>query len=62
MSSKINTAVQLVFVLGLLVHLSISPLSEVWLLGLKVAVAVTTVVSGVLYVICWSRDYKNHPS
>ena len=62
MSSKINTAVQVVFVLGLLVHLAILPLSDAWLLGLKIAVAVTTVVSGVLYVICWSRDYKNHPS
>ncbi|MEE9444533.1 MAG: CDP-alcohol phosphatidyltransferase family protein [Cocleimonas sp.] len=61
-SSKVNTGVQVIFVLGLLVHLAVLPLSDSLLLGLKIAVAVTTVVSGILYVICWSRNYKNHLS
>ena len=61
-SSKINTAVQVIFVLGLLVHLAVLPLSGSLLLGLKIAVAVTTIVSGILYVNCWSQNCKNHPS
>ena len=61
-SSKINTAVQVIFVLGLLVHLAVFPLSDSLIFGLKLAVALTTIVSGVLYVICWSRHCKNHPS
>lgn len=59
-SSKINTAMQVVFVLGLLFHLVVAPLPDLVMLSLKVAVALTTVISGVLYVLCWSRFCKSH--
>lgn len=59
-SSKMNTAMQVVFVLGLLFHLVVSPLPNSVLLGLKIGVALTTLISGVLYVLCWSRFCKSH--
>ncbi len=61
-SSKINTAMQVIFVLGLLFHLVVAPLPDSVLSTLKIAVALTTVISGVLYVLCWSRFCKSHRS
>ena len=62
MSSKVNTVMQVVFVLGVLFHLVVTPLPDSVLLMLKIGVAMTTLVSGVFYVFCWSRFCKNHQS
>ena len=62
-SSKINTALQISYVLVLIYHLAIAPVSEKLIYALQVGVAITILISGILYVIVWSRHtinfYKN---
>jgi len=58
LSSKINTALQIVFVLGLMYHLAISPLPPNLLLVMQVLVVMTTLYSGIAYVVCWLGYYK----
>jgi len=58
LSSKINTALQIVFVLGLMYHLAISPLSQNLLLVMQILIVMTTLYSGVIYIICWLGYYK----
>ena len=58
LSSKINTALQIVFVLGLMYHLAISPLPQMLMFILQILVVMTTLYSGVKYVICWVAYYK----
>ncbi len=60
LSSKINTALQIVFVLMLMYHLAISSLPLELMLLLQIAVVVTTLYSGVKYIICWSVYYKKY--
>lgn len=61
-SSKINTAMQVIFVLCMLIHLTVMPLPSLLIQGLVWVVALTTVVSGALYVINWTYYYNNHLS
>lgn len=62
-SSKINTALQIGYVLALIYHLAIAPVSEKLLTALQVGVAISILISGIMYVIVWSRHtinfYKN---
>ncbi|WP_299877527.1 CDP-alcohol phosphatidyltransferase family protein [uncultured Cocleimonas sp.] len=53
--SKINTTMQITFVLALMYHLAINPMTEPVLNILKYGVAITTLLSGIMYVIHWSR-------
>jgi len=59
-SSKVNTALQILFVLGLMVHLAITPLSDSLLKGGQYAVAALAIYSGVSYVVCWAGYYMNY--
>ncbi len=59
-SSKINTAFQIVFVMGLMLHLTVFPLASYILTTAQFAVAIIAVVSGVSYVKCWSGYYMNY--
>jgi len=61
-SSKINTAMQVIFVLFMLIHLAVLPLPNYIIQGLVLMVALTTLVSGALYVINWTHYYNNHLS
>ena len=62
--SKINTAIQILFVFAIMYHLAFSG-SSYWQLPLSVVnslqslVALTTIVSGIAYVVIWSRNAKN---
>jgi len=58
--SKANTAMQICFVLALMYHLAIDPIPESTLSILKYSVAATTLISGILYVIHWSRYTIKH--
>ncbi len=60
LSSKLNTALQIVFVLLLMYHLAVSPVPEKAMFAMQIAVVVTTIISGVKYVICWTNYYKNY--
>ena len=60
MSSKINTALQIVFVLGLMYHLAISPLPEIILSFLEISVVATTIISGVNYIVSWTGYYATY--
>lgn len=60
LSSKINTAVQIIFSVTLMYHLAFSELPQKLLEGLLVAVAITTLLSGFMYVICWTRYTIEH--
>jgi len=54
-SSKINTAFQISFVIALLFHHAISPLSETLLYLLQLGVVFSTIYSGISYVIRWTQ-------
>ncbi len=54
-SSKVNTAFQITFVLAIIYHLAIAPLSDTLLYMLQLGVTLTTLYSGISYVIRWSR-------
>lgn len=61
--SKINTAVQILFVFAIMYHLAFSDSSYLYLPlfvvdSLQSLVALTTIVSGVAYVVIWSRNAK----
>jgi len=60
MSSKINTALQIVFVLGLMYHLAISSLPEIIMSILKISVVITTIISGINYIVSWTAYYANY--
>lgn len=53
--SKINTGVQLLYVLALVAHLGLGAPPTAWVLALGATVFVTTMVSGIDYVITYSR-------
>lgn len=59
-SSKVNTALQIIFILVIMYHLAISSLPETLILALQIAVALTTSISGILYVVYWSRYYAKY--
>ncbi len=61
-SSKINTALQIVFVLGLMLHLAFFPLAEYIIVSAQFTVAIIAIVSGISYVKCWSEYYMNYLS
>jgi len=56
-SSKINTALQIAFVLAIMWHLAISPLNEYILAYGQIAVAMTVLISGYYYIKCWTSYY-----
>ncbi len=58
-SSKINTALQISYVLALIYHIAVAPLSESLLSALQTGVAITILFSGISYVITWSRHTIN---
>ncbi|SEA95146.1 CDP-diacylglycerol--glycerol-3-phosphate 3-phosphatidyltransferase [Thiothrix caldifontis] len=53
--SKLNTGLQIFLLAATLLHVAIYPLPGWFNLGLQWAVAVTTVLSGLAYVLLWSR-------
>ncbi len=53
--SKINTGLQILLLAFTLLHLAFYPLPEWFNLGLQWAVAATTLISGLAYVVLWSR-------
>ena len=59
-SSKVNTALQIIFVLAIMYHLAFTALPETLILVLQIAVAFTTLLSGILYVKCWVQYTKRH--
>ncbi len=58
LSSKINTALQIIFVLALMYHLAISPIPQTLMLLLQTLVVIMVMYSGFKYVICWTSYYK----
>lgn len=58
--SKVNTALQILFVLLLLYHLTIQALPLVVLHMSEWLVAAAAIVSGISYVIYWTGYYKKH--
>ena len=58
--SKVNTALQIIFVLALLYHLSIASLPVTLLKAGEYVVATVVIASGVSYVICWTGYYKKY--
>ncbi len=52
---KLNTALQIVLVLSLLMHLAFDLLSAKWLAILIAMMALSTVISGAAYVLTWAR-------
>lgn len=65
MISKLNTGLQIFLLAVMLLHVALYPL-PIWLLqGIQWCVAVTTVLSGVAYVLLWGRyafaDKKDEP-
>ncbi len=55
LSSKINTALQIVFVLGLMLHLTFMPLPEIVLSYAQLTIAAIAIISGYHYISCWSK-------
>ncbi|WP_456408296.1 CDP-alcohol phosphatidyltransferase family protein [Thiolapillus sp.] len=53
--SKLNTALQILLVLMVVYDLGFAPMSDQLITGMTWAVAVTTVWSGIHYVVSWSR-------
>lgn len=56
--SKLNTALQILFVLVIMYHLAFSAIPLQLLNLLQLIVAVTTIVSGIMYVVIWSGYAK----
>jgi len=52
--SKINTAVQIAYIVVVMYHLAIEPIPPNWLESLMYLTAFTTFLSGVMYVVIWS--------
>ena len=59
-SSKVNTALQIIFILLMMYHLAIHPLSATLINTMQIAVALSTLISGMVYIICWTAYYKKH--
>lgn len=57
--SKLNSAAQLLFVLLALAHLATGLLDPIFLYGLAWAVLATTILSGVDYVVTWTRRARS---
>jgi cardiolipin synthase len=55
MISKLNTGLQIFLLAVTLLHMALYPLPVWFNMGLQWAVAVTTVLSGVAYILLWSR-------
>ena len=58
--SKLNTALLIVFILCHMVNLAVFPVPAYLLPALTIMIVVTTVVSGVLYVILWLNYFIKH--
>jgi len=58
--SKLNTALQILFVLLLLYHLAIAALPAVVMNAGEYLIAAVVIVSGISYVICWTGYYNKH--
>ncbi len=58
--SKVNTSLLIILVLLHMFNLAISPVSELLFNIMSIMIVVTTVVSGVLYVILWSKYFVSH--
>lgn len=56
--SKLNTALQILFVLVIMYHLAFSAIPLQLLNVFQLIVAVTTIVSGIMYVVIWSGYAK----
>lgn len=54
-SSKINTAFQITFVIAVMYHRAIAPLSETLIYLLQLGVIFTTAYSGISYIIRWTQ-------
>ncbi len=61
-SSKINTAFQITFVIALMFHRAITPLSETLIYLLQLGVIFTTVYSGISYIIRGTQDTLKYQS
>jgi len=57
--SKVNTALQILFILLIMYHLAFSNLPWQLIEGMQIAVAITTILSGLAYIVIWSKDTKN---
>lgn len=57
--SKVNTALQILFILFIMYHLAFSNLPPQLIEGMQIAVAITTVLSGLAYIVIWSGNTKN---
>jgi cardiolipin synthase len=58
--SKVNTALLIILVLLHMFDLAISPAPALFFTLLTGMIVITTIVSGALYVILWSRCFINH--
>lgn len=58
--SKVNTALLIVLVLLHMFNLSVAPVSETIINSLTLLIVITTVVSGALYVILWTKYFVSH--
>ncbi len=57
--SKVNTALQIVFILFIMYHLAFASLPQQFIEGMQIAVAVTTILSGLAYIVIWTGYTKN---
>jgi len=58
--SKVNTALQILFVLLLLYHLAVAALPAGLMTISEYAIAAVVIVSGISYVVCWTGYYKKY--
>ncbi len=58
--SKVNTALLIILVLLHMFNLAVSPVPELLFNIMIVMIVVTTIVSGALYVILWSKYFVSH--
>jgi cardiolipin synthase len=58
--SKVNTALLILLVLLHMFNLAISPVPELFFNLLMIMIVMTTIISGALYVILWSKCFINH--
>ena len=58
--SKINTGLQIIVILAILYSEGVSPLSTQLLNSLLILLFLSSVMSGLLYVLMWSRKTKEH--
>ncbi|NVJ50853.1 MAG: CDP-alcohol phosphatidyltransferase family protein [Gammaproteobacteria bacterium] len=58
--SKSNTFLQILFVVSLLVHLGIFMLPNWYLISIEITVYVSTVASGLHYILLWGGRYRRN--